>query len=125
MEKNAQLTKLKGKIPFDKDKFISMEEYENVLSNLLEDSENIALSTLYPFLDDFEGIKLPTKYYNWQIRASVELYKWLGNTGVKSYSETGLSWNRDNDGALSNSLLDELEPPHAGIPKRRDNIDNQ
>lgn len=125
MEKNAQLTKLKGKIPRDADKFISTEEYENVLSNLLEDSKNIALSTLYPFLDDFEGVELPKKYYNWQIRASVELYKWLGNAGVKSYSETGLSWSRDNDGPLSNSLLEELEPPHVGIPRRRDNIDNQ
>lgn len=124
MEKDAQLTKLKEKIPYDEDKFISMKDYEEKLSILLEDSKNIALSTLYPFLDDFEGIKLPTKYYNWQIRASVELYKWENNAGVKSYSELNLSWSRDNDGPLSNSLLDELIP-HAGPLKRRDNIDNQ
>ncbi len=124
MEKNAQLTKLKGKIPFDADKFISKEVYENMLSNLLEDSKNIALSTLYPFLDDFEGIELPKKYDNWLIRASVELNKWQGNTGVKSYSEANLNWSRDNDGPLSNSLMDELEPPSVGIPKRRESIDN-
>ena len=124
MEKDAQLTKLKEKIPYDEDKFISIKDYEKKLSELLEDSKNIALSTLYPFLDDFEGIELPTKYYNWQIRASVELYKWESNAGVKSYSELNLSWSRDNDGPLSNSLLDELIP-HAGPLKRRDNIDNQ
>lgn len=125
MEKDAQLTKLMDNIPFDEDKFISRKDYEEKLSILLEDSKNIALSTLYPFLDDFEGKELPTKYYNWQIRASVELYKWANNAGVKSYSELNLSWSRDNDGPLSNSLLDELEPPRVGTPKRRDNIDNQ
>lgn len=125
MEENAQLTKLKGKIPYDEDKFESIEDYENQLSSLLEDSESIALSNLYPFLDDFEGIELPKKYYNWQIRACLEIAKWADNAGVKSYSELNLSWSRDSDGVISNSLLDELEPPHAGIPKRRDNIDNQ
>lgn len=124
MEENAQLTKLKGRIPYDKDKFQTDENYISVLSSLLEDSKNIALSTLYPFLDDFGGVELPTKYYNWQLRASVELYKWRGNTGVKSYSEVGLNWSRDNDGPLSNSLLEELEPPYVGIPKRSDSIDN-
>ena len=125
MEENAQLTKLKGKIPYDVDKFGTQKEYEAKLSSLLEDSENIALSTLYPFLDDFEGIKLPKKYYNWQIRACLELNNWKNNTGVKSYSEAGLSWSKDNDGPLSTALMDELEPPSVGIPKRRETIDNQ
>ena len=125
MEENAQLIKLKGKIPYDEDKFESIEDYENQLSSLLEDSESIALSNLYPFLDDFEGVKLPKKYYNWQIRACLEIAKWADNAGVKSYSELNLNWSRDSDGIISNSLLDELEPPCAGIPKRRDNIDNQ
>ena len=123
MEENAQLTKLKGKIPNDTNKFASNEEYEAKLTSLLEESESIALSTLYPFLDDFEGIELPKKYYNWQIRACVELYKWEGNTGAKAYAENSLSWSRDNDGQLSTALMDELVPC-AGVPKRRDSIDN-
>ena len=125
MENNAQLTKLKGRIPFDSDKYINQDEYENKLTELLEDSKYIALSTLYPFLEDFEGVELPTKYYNWQIRARLELYKWQGNSGIKSYSEAGLSWTKGNDGVLSNDLMNELEPPHAGVPKRRDSVDNQ
>ena len=124
MENNAQLTRLKKEIPFDEDRYEDHGDYEYRLSKLLEDSEFIALSTLYPFLEDFEGIELPKKYYNWQIRACVELDKWQGNAGVKSYSETGLSWSRVNDGALSSDLLDELEPPHVGVPKRRDKSDN-
>jgi len=125
MEKDAQLTKLKERIPFDSDKFTYEEEYEKKLSELLEDSKNIALSTLYPFLEDFEGVKLPSKYNNWQIRASVEIYKWEGNSGIKSYSESGLSWTKSNDGILSNELMDELEPPTVGVPKRRDKVDNK
>lgn len=124
MEENAQLIKLKELIPYDANKFADNEKYNAKLLSLLENSQSIALSTLYPFLDDFEGIQLPKKYYNWQIRACIELYKWEENIGVKVYSENGLSWSRENDGPLSESLMEELVP-YAGIPKRRDNIDNQ
>lgn len=124
MENNEQLSKLKEKIPYNKEKFESEENYIKVLSNLLEDTKNIALSTLYPFLEDFEGKKLSSKYNNWQLRACVELHKWQNNSGVKAYSETGLSWNRDNDGPLSNSLMEELEPAFVGVPRRSDSIDN-
>ena len=124
MENNEQLSKLKEKIPYNKEKFESDEKYNKMLSNLLEDAKYIALSTLYPFLEDFEGKKLSSRYNNWLIRASLELYNWQKNSGVKSYSETGLSWSRDNDGPLSNSLMEELEPSHVGVPKRSESIDN-
>lgn len=123
MGKDAQLTKLKDRIPFDSDKYISEDVYEKKLTELLEDSKNIALRTLYPFLEDFEGVELPKGYYNWQIRACEELYKWKGNAGIKSYSEAGLSWTKGNDGILSDELMDELVS-HASPPKRRDSIDN-
>lgn len=116
---NTQLDKLKVKIPYKEKVFKSEENYRAVLTGLLEDTRNIALNTLYPFIDDFETVELPTKYYNWQIRACVELYKWGSNQGIKSYSENGLSWTKDSDGALSNALLDELVPK-AGVPKRGD-----
>lgn len=114
---NKQLEKLKLKIPYKANVFKTDENYTAVLMSLLEDAKNIALSTLYPFLDDFETVTLPSKYYNWQIRASVELYKWAGNAGIKAYSENGLSWSRDTDGAISNSLLEEIVPK-VGVPKR-------
>lgn len=115
----SQLDKLKIKIPYNERIFKTKENYEATLGSLLDDASNIALENIYPFLDDFTGVELPKKYQNWQIRAAVELYKSSENQGYKSYSENGLSWSRDNDGALSTSLLDELIPK-AGTPKRSD-----
>lgn len=114
-KEQTQLEKLKLKILFDEDIFDTEELYEIVLQGLLEDSKNIALANLYPFLD-WSEMELPKKYYNWQIRASVELYKYDQYMGIKSYSENGLSFSRDSDG-LSTALLDELVPK-AGIPQR-------
>lgn len=116
-EEQTQLDKLKLKIPFDEDIFMSLQVYEAVLEGLLEDSKNIALADLYPFLD-WSEMDLPKNYYNWQIRASVELYKYDQFMGVKSYSENGLSFSRDSDG-ISKSLMNELVSK-AGIPKRKE-----
>lgn len=116
-EEQTQLEKLKVKIPYDKDIFFSQEIYEDVLNGLLEDSKNIALADLYPFLD-WSEMELPTKYYNWQIRASYELYKYDQFMGIKSYSENSLSFSRDSDG-LSKSLMNELVSK-AGIPKKKE-----
>ena len=63
-----QLEKLQRRIKYDVEIFLTKQNYENILKDLLEDSLNIALAILYPF-DDFSGISLPKKYYNWQIRA--------------------------------------------------------
>ncbi|MCI8654501.1 MAG: hypothetical protein HFJ48_01295 [Clostridia bacterium] len=117
---DKQLEKLKRKIPYDNRKFKSYLKYEDKLRELLEDSKSIALSELYPFIDNLEDMELPSKYNNWQIRASVELYKWQGNQGAKSYSELNLSWSRDNDGVLSNTLMNELIP-YVGTPRRKKN----
>lgn len=116
-EEQTQLEKLKVKIPYDEDIFSSQEIYEDVLNGLLEDSKNIALADLYPFLD-WSEMELPTKYYNWQIRASYELYKYDQFMGIKSYSENSLSFSRDSDG-LSKSLMNELVSK-AGIPKKKE-----
>lgn len=123
---NDQLSKLKDRIPYNENLFESEELYVSKLKGLLEDSKNIALSILYPFLDDYDDVELPSKYSNWQIRASLEIYKWEGNQGVKSYSELNLAWSRGNDGVLSNALLEELVPK-ASAPKRirSDSVDSQ
>lgn len=107
-----QIDLLKLRIP---NKYDNEEKYTNTLEALLEDTKNIALSNLYPF-EDWSEMKLPKKYYNWQIRASVELFHFLGYEGIKSYSENGLSFSRMEDG-ISADLLDELMP-NAGTIKR-------
>lgn len=115
MAEITQLEKLKTRIPYDQETFTSDEVYVETLNNLLEDSKNIALANIYPF-QDWSELELPAKYNDWQIRASVELYRYDKFLGIKSYSENGMSFSRDS-GMLSSDLLDELMP-NVGIPKR-------
>lgn len=110
-----QLEKLKKRIKYDIDIFENEDNYTTILNDLLEDIMNIALSILYPF-DDFSTIDLPKKYYNWQIRACVELYNLAGKANIASYSENGLAWTMFKSG-LSQDLLNELVPK-VGTPKR-------
>ena len=115
-EENTQLTKLKKKIPYDEDVFESTENYESILNDLLEDSKDILLETLYPF-DDFTDLEVPTQYYGWQLRCCVELYNMADKQGITNYSENSLSWTKLSDG-LSNSLMDKIVS-NARPPKRR------
>lgn len=111
----TQLEKLEKRIKFDDDIFESQEEYESVLTSLLEDSMYIGLSILFPF-QDFSEKSFPKKYYNWQLRCSVELYDMAGASNIASYSENGLSWTKFKSG-LSQDLINELMPK-VGTPKR-------
>lgn len=107
-QENTQLTLLKDRIEYDVNVFTDNATYEAVLTRLLEDSKYIALSLRFPY-KDFSDIDLPTKYNNWQLRCCEELYNAIGNQGIKSYSENGLSWTRDS-GYISNELRNEIEP---------------
>ena len=51
---------------------------------------------------------LPSKYENWQLRCCIELYNQIGNQGIKSYSENGLSWTRDS-AYITDDLKNEIE----------------
>lgn len=106
MAEETQLDKLKKRIPFST-YFENQEQYETILNDLLEDSKNIALANLYPFLD-WSEIELPKKYYNWQLRACLQIKNALGYEGLKSYSENGLRFSRGSDSLLSNELMEEL-----------------
>ena len=90
-------------------------DYENMIDALLEDSKNIALSNIYPF-KDWSNLDLPKKYYNWQIRAAIELYNLADKAGIKSYSENGLSWSKSTD-LLSQGLMEEITP-RVGVIKK-------
>lgn len=102
-EPATQLDLLKQRIP---NTFGDNTKYEQVLNQLLDDTKYIALANLYPF-EDWSEMELPKKYLNWQLRACVEIYTSLGPAGVKSYSENGLSFTRE-EGQLSSSLMEEL-----------------
>lgn len=108
MDSPTQLELLKLRIIYDEVVFGDNDKYEEVLNRLLEDSKFIGLSLRFPY-KDYSSMDLPTKYYNWQLRCSEELYKLIGSNGIKSYSENGLSWTRDS-GNISNSLANEIEP---------------
>lgn len=105
----TQLNLLKQRIPYDVNIFGDNATYEEVLNNLLEDSKYIALSIRFPYNTDYSNIELPSKYNNWQLRCSVELYGLLGKMDVLSYSENGVSWTRDSSN-ISKSLLTEITP---------------
>ena len=111
---DTQLERLKRRIPYDSDKYASQNDYIAYLNTLLEDSEDIALNQLYPFL--VERPALLERYYGWQLRACMELDTTYGFSGIKKYSENGLMFEKISDGMLSSSLLNELIP-YAGSPE--------
>lgn len=111
----SQLDKLKVRIPYDVSIHGSQTEYEAYLNSLLEDTEDIALNQLYPFL--VERPSLPAKYLGWQLRACEEINETAGLKGLKKYSENGLSFEKATDSMLSISLMNELVP-YAGVPER-------
>ena len=115
--KNTQLKKLKDRIPYDEDIFESETIYLQVLNDLLEDSNFIALEILFPY-EDYSEYELPSKYNNWQLRACVELYNLADKAGITNYSENGISWSKLSDG-LSNKLMESLTSK-VGIPKRKE-----
>ena len=111
---DEQLTKLKSRIPYDVDIFGNTNNYQVALKELLEDSKNIALETLYPYEDTSE-MDLPTKYNNWQIRCCLELYNLADKSGLTNYAENGITWAKLSDG-LSNFLMNKLTSK-VGVPK--------
>lgn len=118
----TQLDKLKVRIPYDEDEHGSNEDYEKYLESLLEDTEDIALNHLYPFLTEFP--ELPPKYYGWQLRACMELNDTYGFNGFKKYSENGLSFEKATDGMLAVSIINELVP-YAGSPEITSNQEEE
>lgn len=108
MDNVTQMDLLKKRIEFDTNIFDTKETYENVLNRLLDDSKAVALSLRFPY-QDYSEKSLPKRFNNWQLRCCVEIFNGIGNEGIKSYSENGLSWTRDS-GYISNELRDEIEP---------------
>lgn len=118
-ELEIQMPKLKTRIPYDEDIFVTNNQYEQILSDLLDDSKFICLEVLFPY-EDFSEYPLPLKYYNWQIRCCIELYNLADKQGLASYSENTISWSKYTDG-LSKDLMTKLTSK-AGVPKEKSNV---
>ena len=109
------IVELKKRIPYDEDIHINQENYDNMLSSLLEDSKQIMLGKLFPF-EDFSNYATPPQYNNWLIRCCIELYNLADKQGITAYAENGLSWTKLSDG-LSHWLMNQLIP-RAGVLHR-------
>lgn len=109
-----QLPALKVKIPYDKDIFETNENWELILKEILNDSKYIYMETKYPY-EDFTGYLLPERYYNWQLRCSVELYNLADKTGFSGYTENGLAFSKLSDG-LSHEIMQKITSK-VGVPK--------
>ena len=66
-------------------------------------------------------MELPLQYMNWQLRCCVELYNQIGNQGIKSYSENGLSWTKDSS-YISDGLRQEIESTVGYIEEENENV---
>lgn len=105
-ELKVQMKALELRIPYDVALHESRKLYEQILTDLLNDTKFICLSLLFPF-EDYTDYVMPKQYYNWQLRACVEMYNLADKIYIKDYSENGISWSRMKDG-LSQSLMQEI-----------------
>ena len=121
-ELKKQLEALKSRIPFEIGIHESKKVYEQILTDLLNDTKFICLSLLFPY-ENYVDYKLPKRYYNWQLRACVELYNLADKVSVKDYSENGISWSRLKDG-LSLNLTNEIMS-NVYVPNDEDDEDVQ
>ncbi len=113
MSQKDQLLKMRLEILGD----VADDTKDEVFKIKLDDAEVVALNTLYPY--DYEQKELDKtnkRLMNWQARCAIELYKKMGTTNVKSYCEDSFSVTYMT-GLISSSLMNELRPPKAGIPK--------
>lgn len=115
-----QLPALKLRIPYDEAYFSSTEEWERVLTNLLNTSKDILFDKLFPFDDTVEYI-IPPRRYDWQLRCCVELFNLADKSGLTSYAENDISWTKVSDG-LSRGLMNQLIS-HVGVPRRTEVIE--
>ena len=114
-ELEIQLEELEKRIPFDPSIHENKRIYEQILTDLLNDSKFMCLSLLYPY-EDYADYDLPKKHYNWQLRACIELYNLADKITLKDYSENGISWSKLHDGLsiyLTNELMSNVYIPES------------
>lgn len=89
---------------------------DSVFDLRIDDSISIALNALYPYDITIEELPSGIRMRNWISRCATELYNSPKFKGYQSYSENGLSVTFLSS-LVSPSLMSELIPPKAGVPK--------
>ena len=113
MSQEQQIQKMRLEILGD----LTDDTKDEVFEMKLDDAEVVALGALYPYdLTKTELDKTNKRLANWQTRCAIELYKAMERIGVQSYAENGLSVTFLTS-LVSSSLINELTPPKAGVPK--------
>lgn len=93
------------------------DDSKDVLFELrLDDAETIALNALFPYDITKEELPSGKRMRNWLARCAIELYNSPKIKGYQSYSENGLSVSFLTS-LITPSLMSELTPPKAGVPK--------
>lgn len=100
-----QLNALKNRIARKDNQ--SNENYISYLTQLLEDTFNIAIHLIYPYEENIDT--LPTIYENWQLRVCSYLDSKADFLGITSYSENGIRIDFGSD-HIPNTLLNEIVP---------------
>lgn len=111
LEKNGTLLeKVKARLSIEDN------DLDTIITSIIEDVWEIALSTRYPFDYDKQLIDLEPRFENWVVRATVQVYTNFGTLNVKQYSENGLSFTYSaiRDG-ISVRLLNEIMPKAGGV----------
>ncbi len=91
---------------------------DEIFTELLDFSEQLALSIIFPYNKDRTELKVPDMYAFWVVLCAKEIYdkKDIGSS-VQSYSENGISFNfSETTGILSYGLLGQLTPK-ARVPE--------
>lgn len=102
---NKQKEKLKLRIPQES---LTDEQYDIMLTTLLEDSFNIAINQLFPY-EKQKITYLPENYENWQLRVCSYIKKNANFLGLTKYSENGIDIEFSSDN-IPKSYMDELIP---------------
>lgn len=73
------------------------------------------LSLVFPYDKDITELS-NDRARDWQTKCAIELYSLSGDENLTSWSENGVSETYEKAG-LSQTLLNELPPARAGVPK--------
>ena len=92
---------------------LGVDDSDELLNDLMEDSKSLYFSLRYPTskppVDDDEKPIVDPKYESWILRCALEMYQRLGFEGQQIHAENGINRHYDG-GTVSESLKREVTP---------------